>query len=269
MPPIRKGDGTSLAPKGIAEVRKGDGTVIYSAGSDIPDSGVFRHTFDNADTTGSTALDVWNNFDGTINGATTGVSGANQTYSTAEAYDFDGVDDSVSIPNDPQLVFGDGTTDSPFSVAAWINPDASSQFRIIVKSGSSLGTREYLFTITGSDNLGLVFYDDGSDLADQCRRFGTTDFSTLTGTWSHVVATYDGSGTASGISLYVDGGAESYSETSTGGDYTAMGDEGGSLDIGYFETTGSYADGTIDDPRLYDKELTSTEVSNLYSSGSI
>lgn len=29
--PIRKGDGVSLAPNGIQEVRKGDGTVIYSA----------------------------------------------------------------------------------------------------------------------------------------------------------------------------------------------------------------------------------------------
>lgn len=37
-PPIRKADGTGLAPNGFAEVRKGDGTVLYSAGSDIPDS---------------------------------------------------------------------------------------------------------------------------------------------------------------------------------------------------------------------------------------
>ena len=38
MMPIRKGDGTGLSVPGFSEVRTGDGTVLWSAGSAIPDS---------------------------------------------------------------------------------------------------------------------------------------------------------------------------------------------------------------------------------------
>ena len=37
MPPIRKGDGTPVAPKGISQVRTGDGRILFD-GVDIPDS---------------------------------------------------------------------------------------------------------------------------------------------------------------------------------------------------------------------------------------
>jgi len=42
MLPIRRGDGTGLSAKGFSEVRKGDGTVLWSAGTQIPDSVVSR-----------------------------------------------------------------------------------------------------------------------------------------------------------------------------------------------------------------------------------
>ena len=37
MPPIRKGDGTPVTPKGISQVRTGDGRILFD-GIDIPDS---------------------------------------------------------------------------------------------------------------------------------------------------------------------------------------------------------------------------------------
>lgn len=44
MAPIRQGDGTGVAPKGIKEVRTGAGDVVYSAGrTAIPDSDVYLH----------------------------------------------------------------------------------------------------------------------------------------------------------------------------------------------------------------------------------
>jgi len=230
----------------------------------IPDSGVFRLTFDDADTTGGSALDVWNNYDGTINGATTGVTGE-----LGEAYDFDGTDDFVAIANDPALVFGDGSADSEFSLSAWINPDTATAFRILSKANSSGGTREYLFTITSGDVPALALYDDGGTLDNQLQKFGQTDFSALTGLWTHVAATYDGSGEASGVKVYVNGSEENYSVSEVGPEYTAMRDMGGSVDAGLLQDANSYADGRIDDPRLYSKELTNTEVSNLYNTGSI
>jgi hypothetical protein len=44
--PIRKGDGTNVNPKGIAEIRKGDTTVVFSAGPSLPSDGTY-YDFEN------------------------------------------------------------------------------------------------------------------------------------------------------------------------------------------------------------------------------
>jgi len=54
MPPIRKGDGTPVAPKGISQVRTGDGRILFDDPA-IPDS-VVEDWED-----GSDALNNWNN----------------------------------------------------------------------------------------------------------------------------------------------------------------------------------------------------------------
>jgi len=43
MPPIRKGDGTPVAPKGISQIRTGDGRILFD-GDAIPDSVVYYST---------------------------------------------------------------------------------------------------------------------------------------------------------------------------------------------------------------------------------
>ena len=49
MPPIRKGDGTPVTPKGISQIRTGDGRILFD-GPAIPDSVVSREA-DNRQTT--------------------------------------------------------------------------------------------------------------------------------------------------------------------------------------------------------------------------
>lgn len=66
--PIRKGDGTALAPKNFAEVRKGDGTILWSAGTEgaVPASAIHQWAYDEG--TGTTAADSIGTADGTLNG---------------------------------------------------------------------------------------------------------------------------------------------------------------------------------------------------------
>jgi len=52
MPPIRKGDGTPVAPKGISQVRTGDGRILFE-GPAIPDS-VVDNFEDSSDVDGAT-----------------------------------------------------------------------------------------------------------------------------------------------------------------------------------------------------------------------
>lgn len=64
--------------------------------------------------TGVMASDSVGTNHGTIYEAacTTGVVG--------NALSFDGVDDCVEVPDSDSLSFGDGSTDSPFSIEAWV-----------------------------------------------------------------------------------------------------------------------------------------------------
>ena len=83
MPPIRKGDGTPVTPKGISQIRTGDGRILFD-GVAIPDSRVERPADNetNTTTTGQrgivfTYADEWEeSFQGRISQDTTGVTRA-------------------------------------------------------------------------------------------------------------------------------------------------------------------------------------------------
>lgn len=218
-------------------------TANLSKVATIPSSAVARYTFDDADTSSGTAEDIWNNNDGTINGATTGVSGANQTYTTNEAYDFDGTDDFVEASGI--------TVTGEFTFAAWVNTDVTDgSFRNIMGDASSSGAKLLL----ADDNWiqGQIQGSSGTN--------GSVNSSVInTNQWYHTALVYDGST----LRLYLDG--TEVDSTPTGpkpsGDRT--------FKVGGQTSFGHYWDGAIDDPRVYDKGLTSTEVSDLYNNGSI
>jgi len=251
-PPIRDGSGNSIGSirlgdgSEISEVRTGAGDVLFSA---IPDSGVMRLTFDNADTSGSTAIDSFNNNDASINGATTGVAGANDTYTTNEAYSFDGNNDFVES-NSP--TFDESFYNSAHSVAGWINTTSSASSIIFGIFDSSTNDRERAIN-TG--NLTINRFTTGVS--------GSTTIDD--GNWHHVVYTYSGDGSGD-MTGYVDG-SQDVTATETGS-FSA-----GTQDSIYIGANGlesqQFVSGDLDDIRVYDKELTSTEVNSLYNTGSI
>lgn len=214
-------------------------------GPDIPDSGVFRLTLDNSDTSGGSALDVWNSNDATINGATTGISGANQTYTTNEGYSLDGVDDFLDGNAIPM------STLSEFSLACWVYPeDATDGAQFIFTSNYNSGD-DIRISVTGAS------FDDG-DIN------GSVSYNLTSNAWNHLTITHDGST----LEAYVDGGSvDSLSETY---DYAGLNDN---TQFGYRPAAGmpsiTYLAGDIDDIRGYSRGLTSTEVSNLYNNGAI
>lgn len=82
MNPIRQGDGTGLSVPGYSEVRKGDGTVVWSAGSDIPDSVVSRENDNSTFTTSElrglqiNSDDEWPSIGAELSGNTAGATTA-------------------------------------------------------------------------------------------------------------------------------------------------------------------------------------------------
>ncbi len=176
--------------------------------------------------------------------------------------DFGGPNEYVSIADADSLSFGNGSSDSPFSITAWIKPDASTGgFRIVSKSDAS--NAEYLFSTDGSGNLRVWICDSTFSNA-----IGQKSTGGLTAdTWQHVAMTYSGSGASSGIKLYINNSAVSLTNSSAGS-YTAMENHSMAVDIGRFVSSGgtSYADGYMDDVAIIGKELSAGEVSSIYNS---
>ena len=182
---------------------------------------------------------------------------------TAPAYDFDGTDDYISIPDTDDLSFGDGTDDSPFSISAWVNMRDATSF-LIVNKGVYNTDAEWDFGILSNDKLYLRLYDESVADTKEYAYYNTV-LTSYEDTWIHLVATYDGRGGTSaniGISIYVNGDSKT---TTLGGDgtYVAMENLDHDVWIGRYDT--SYANGQISGLKIFNRELSSGEVEYLYS----
>ena len=164
--------------------------------------------------------------------------------------------------------FGDGNNDSPFSVSAWVKVGTLQNFRILAKYDANTNT-EWSFGTDGQGRL-LMLVTDGANLKGQ--RYAS--FTDNNGGWQHVVGTYNGVGgnsAQSGLKVYVDGVEVQDTAVSIGGAYVAMSNTTQNLNIGRILLGASteYLDGNMADVRLYDAELSSSDVSDLYAGTNI
>lgn len=176
------------------------------------------------------------------------------------ALDFDG-SSWVSIADSDSLSFGDASNDSPFSISADINMDDASGFQIFSKG--SLSNREYSLRTKGTGVLVFNLYD-----ATATNRIGRECLTALTGfegTRIHVVGTYDGSASSSGIRLYLNGNRVDNADDKAGS-YTAMHNFSQAAAIGRFLTDSTgYSNGRKNEVCIYNRALSAAEIAWLYS----
>jgi len=220
-----------------------DGQTVFKSGPPAPAPSLAHYwTFDNADTSGSTCLDTVGNKDGVIDGATTGVQGANDTYTTNEAYSFDGGSSDVELPTGV-------IPESGYSLVIWFkgtDPDGTGYiYRFRGDTDALLGRS------SGSNAQNLKFWDGGG-FVDSGVQIGD-------GKFRQAVETYDGT-TMKG---YVDG----VEKLSVSASKTDQGENNNY--IGNSDAQNRGFSGVIDDVRAYNKVLSPTEVSNLYNTGGI
>ncbi len=175
--------------------------------------------------------------------------------------DFDGVDDYLAVADAAELSFGDASTDSPFSISAWVKSDNWNKFRIATK-GNSSSDAEFIFGGDGASKLALYLFDAAHSV-----NIGRSYNTILnTGQWYHVGVTYDGSGVNTGIELYVDG-VKLTSVTNQGsGSYTAMHNTTGELSIGRSYIP-DYGSGLIDEVAIFSSELSEADMTAIYNDG--
>ena len=183
-------------------------------------------------------------------------------FSNTYSLDFDGTDDYVTLGDSATFTFGNGTTDSAFSFSLWVKTADVTSSGILAKSAT--GAKEYHFVIGAADAFRLRLYDESTDGYIQSQLDSAV--TSWQGSWQHIVGTYDGSDVHTGITLYVNG-AKPAQTTSLNGSYTAMEDTASELRIGTSQQNAFYWGGNIDEVSLWDKELSSAEVTTLYNSG--
>jgi hypothetical protein len=176
--------------------------------------------------------------------------------------DFDGVNDYIDLGDSDDFSFGNGTTDSPFTISAWIKMDSTARFRIFNKYAGTIS--EYQFGTGGAGNLQFFIFDDTNAFIYRAR---THSAILNTGQWYHVAATYSGVGglnAQDGMKIYVDG-IRVDDSTVSGGSYVAMGNKTTPVYIGKLDTT--YANGLIDEVSIYDSELSQSQITDIYNGG--
>lgn len=156
--------------------------------------------------------------------------------------DYDGSDDSVDVGDDASLNFGTGD----FTVSAWVNPSNLPNNHYVI----SKYRPGYVLYINGSAFRFRV--DDGTNATDLS---STTTPST--DTWYHLFGIRSG-GTSY---LYVD----NVEEASASADIDVASSNG--LTIGAQHDGTNYYDGVIDDPRIYNRGISSTERDQIYQQG--
>ena len=175
---------------------------------------------------------------------------------------FDGTGDYIDCTDNDMFSFGNGATDSPFSISAWIKMDDTSGFRIFNKYAGT--TTEYSFGTGGAEKLQFFIFDGANTFFNRARLYNTI---LNTGQWYHVVATYSGVGGSNaqdGMKIYVDG-VKVDDTTISAGAYTAMNNKTTPVYIGKLDT--SYANGKIDETAIFNTELTSAQVLEIYNNG--
>lgn len=187
---------------------------------------------------------------GILNGATLSTDRFGNLNS---AYSFDGLNDSISIPNAPELNIQNGQS---FSVALWMKSDTlnSAKYFLSKYSGVMGQGEAYAFGTQDVPNPGgLYSYFEHSSGYIEVR--GITQVADTN--W-HQFAYVFHSGV--GITTYVDGQIDTMIQSSFAGSITNNLD----LSIGAGGLS-QFFKGKLDDVRIYNRALDSTEVTALYN----
>lgn len=163
--------------------------------------------------------------------------------------DLDGINDYISIADDPIFDFTTGA----FSVCVWFNAanlNTTANERLVSKgiTGSAEGWEFAILASTDGlwfgDSAGLVY--TSTDITD--------------GNFYHACGVYDGSGGFSGLKIYVDGVSQSLAEAGT---FTGVQVTNEPLAIGCLISGGTpqhYFDGLIAQVRIYNRALSAKEI---------
>ncbi len=150
----------------------------------------------------------------------------------------------------------------PFSVSLWLQTPASKERAVVFHHSlgwTDAASRGYQLLIeNGKLSASLVHYWPGNAISVR------TPTDVPVGQWQHVVVTYDGSSRADGLRVFIDGELADCDvvedsltkEITTGNTHN--------ITIGERTRDRGFTDGRVDEFEVYDRQLTSAEVSTRF-----
>tara|TARA_E500000305_G_C4029639_1_gene244221 strand:+ start:3257 stop:6118 length:2862 start_codon:yes stop_codon:yes gene_type:complete len=231
----------------------------YSLASDANDSKSANNGTNNGATFLSSAYGVNSLFKPRLSNEVSTLDYPRATTHTARAVSFDGSNDYVTIPDTNDFSFGDSSSDSPFSVSAWCKMTTANRYTVATKGVSDGGDFEWMLTQSGT-NFDFYIWDEDTNGSRYVNVAGAT-FNQFVGKWTHIVATYDGSGNRSGMKIYLNAESQTLGGADDGS-YTAMENLGGALTIMKERT--NYGTGLMNSFRIYSAELTLAQIKEIY-----
>ena len=215
--------------------------ILQASGNTLWNDLLAYYTADN------TTNDALGNYNGTlVNGATYGTGIINQGFS------LDGVNDYVNLGNNFD---NDGSQAMTFSFWCKLNNTTSNRSIFAKYNGGQV-----FYGLTLQSDSTFLFVIQQTYPSNMLRVATIETFNTST--WYNVVISYDGSKSSSGVKIYINGIEATYNIVSD--NFTGNSSNSGTFKIGY---TFGYTSGIIDEFAIWNRELTASEVTQLYNSG--
>jgi hypothetical protein len=167
------------------------------------------------------------------------------------ALNFDGLNDNITLPYNSAMDF---SITSKFSIEGW--------FKTTANTAVIYSNLVDLFPFRGHEvaivNAKLVFSLTSTDLSNMVRAETVNSFNN--GNWHHFACVYKGSPNPSNFQIYVDGTLQA--QTTTGNNLSGTTSSGNAPHIGCRNNTTYFANGTIDEIRVWGKALCATEITS-------
>ena len=177
--------------------------------------------------------------------------------------DFNGSSSKILYPQ--AAPFNDSNTIK--AISAWVKLDAASNEFIIMSASSTSDSGDMMILVAGGNRAGRVFLGDAPNNSNEYQAtFGSSNNTN----WNHYVWQLSASG---GIELWYNGTKQTRStlvETGTMDATKWFGDLTYATSVQYATginrvVTTAYSNGSIDQMRLFNAELTSSQISALYN----
>jgi len=240
-----------------------DGQTVFSAQT-FPvaySNLVAWYPFDSATYGGSNADDVTailggsgddTAYDGTVSGATYQASGGVTDINAGAnsgAFDFDGSNDSISLPSITQIT---GTKDRTYTM--WFKTNTTAERGLFGHGGyTALGSNISLFCDSGGFRLRI---NGGNELI--------LSSTYTTGEYVFVSFRISGSNLANALVRVRSENDSSFSQDDFGGISQSIDTGTEALDLGVNSVNDRFHNGIIEDFRIYDRNLTNSEEESIY-----